>query len=174
MSINRVTCSVVALVTTFALAMSVGAQTVSAQVTPIQLTVGDTTTLLLDGNPSTGYLWALEELVPEARQLVSVDVKGYMPKKLAPGERPLLGAAQKFQVFVTGLAPGKLTLAFKYVRGGTPAPATRREFAIEVLDEAAKAPKTDGPPDLPDDARDPTSDPIEDTPKDMFADPDGD
>lgn len=155
---------------TFAFAVGVGAQKVSAQATPIQLTVGDTTTLLLDGNPSTGYRWELEPLAADAAQVLSVDVKGYAPAKPAPGERPVLGAPQKFEVFVGGLAPGKATLAFKYVKAGTPTAARRQEFAVEVLDEAQRPPDGDGVPDL---SPDPTSDPTPDTPGDMFADPDG-
>lgn len=173
-SIHRLTCSAAALATTLALAMIVGAQTVSAQAVPIQLTVGDTTTLLLDGTPSTGARWVLEKPAAETARLVAVDVRGYVSKEPQPGERPAVGAQRTFQVLVTGIAPGKGLLAFKSVREGMPTPAARKEFAIEVLDEAVKAPATDDTPVLPDDARDPTSEPITDTPKDMFADPDAD
>jgi hypothetical protein len=106
-----------------------------AQVTPIQITVGDTVTLQLDGNPSTGYSWVLQDAPREYFAFVSVDVLGYAKPALKPGERPVLGAAQKFQVLVTGIDAGHANLVFNYLKAGDPTPARTAEFAIEVLDD---------------------------------------
>ncbi len=144
--------------------------TVRAQATPIQLTAGDTTTLVLDGNPSTGYRWELEGLSAAATNCVGVDLRGYVKKELAPGERPVLGAPQKFEVLVTGLAPCQVTLGFKYVRSGTAGPGGRKEFVIEVLGQARDVPPTPAS-EL---QQDPTSDPVTDGKNDLFADPDSD
>lgn len=135
--------------------------------TPVQLTVGDTTTLVLDGNPSTGYTWALDGTPGAA---VTVDLTGYVKPALQPGERPLLGGAQRFEVLLTGAQPGRATLVFKYVKAGTPAPAKTKEYAVEVLDAAA-----DGKPDdaQPDAIQDPTSPEPSDSADDLFADPNG-
>ncbi len=105
-----------------------------AQGTSVQVSVGDTATLQLDGNPSTGYSW----VVASAPKIVTVDLLGYTKRELAPGERPVLGAPQKFQVMVTGVAPGSATLVLQYVRAGG-APAKTQEYAIEVLGEAPSA-----------------------------------
>ena len=166
MSIGRVQWSIAASAVTFALATVADVPSVRAQATPIQLTVGDTTTLLLDGNPSTGYVWELEDPQGEAG-CVSVDVLGYVKKDRAAGERPVLGAPQTFQVLVTGRKPCTAALGFKYVRSGTPEPASRREFSIEVLGDTANSP-SEQTPDL---APDPTSDPVTDGKGDLFADP---
>ena len=107
-----------------------------AQATPIQLTEGETTTLQLDGNPSTGYTWVLQD-GRSASAFVTVDLLGYAKPELKPGERPVLGAPQKFQVLVTGIEAGQTTLLFNYVRGGDPKPARTAEFAVEVLGNAA-------------------------------------
>ncbi len=110
-----------------------------AQETHLQVSVGDTATVQLDGNPSTGYSW-LPEAVPN---LVTVDLLGYAKPQLAPGERPKLGAPQKFQVLITGVAPGTATLVFKYVRGGTAEPAKTQSVAVEVVGEPPAAPPGD-------------------------------
>lgn len=137
-----------------------------AQATPIQLTAGESTTLVLDGNPSTGYTWALDGAVP--KDVVTVDVLGYASPELKPGERPKLGAPQKFQVIVTGVNAGHADLVFRYVKAGTPQPARTQGFAIEVLEAAGDAAQKPGPEPTPD----PTADRPEDTRNDMFADPD--
>lgn len=145
-------------------------QAALAQETPVQLTVGDTTTLLLDGNPSTGYTWVLDGAPGRA---VSVDVKGYVKPELKPGERPLLGKPQKFEVFVSGQEPGRASLVFKYVKAGTAAPGNTKTFAIEVLDEAQRVPDEgagSGSIEIPD----PTTDVPVDSRTDMFADPNTD
>jgi predicted secreted protein len=166
-SIGRFRWSITASAVVFALATVANVSSVRAQATPIQLTVGDTTTLLLDGNPSTGYVWELED-PKDAAGCVSLSDMRYMKNAPAAGERPVLGAPQKFQVLVTGQKPCTTTLAFKYVRSGTPEPASRREFAIEVLGYAANPAPQEEAPDL---APDPTSDPVTDGKDDLFADP---
>jgi predicted secreted protein len=152
----------------WAAAMLAVPQTVLAQATPIQITVGETATLQLDGNPSTGYTWALDDVPAAYSNTVSVDVRGYGARDLKPGERPLLGAAQKFRVLLTGIAPGRASLVFKYVKGDTAAPATTKEFAVEVLDAAPKA----APQEVQEEPiDDPTSDRPADSRDDLFADP---
>lgn len=117
-----------------------------AQDVPVQVSVGDSATLQLDGNPSTGYSWVLAS----SPKIVTVDLLGYAKRELAPGERPVLGAPQKFQVLVTGVAPGSATLVFQYVKAGG-APAKTQEFAVEVVGEAPSAPPEEGSADLPQD-----------------------
>ena len=132
---------------------------VRAQETRVQVTVGDTTTLELDGNPSTGYAWAIDK-VPKS---VTVDLLGYAKRELAPGERPVLGAPQKFQVLVTGVAPGTATLVFKYVRANDPKVAKTQEVSAEVVGEAPDAsPEEEG--------SDPPQDSMENPGEQMFDD----
>jgi predicted secreted protein len=117
-----------------------------AQDTHLQISVGDAETVQLDGNPSTGYAWVVEA-VPK---IVTVDALGYAKPELKPGERPKLGAPAKFQMLISGVAPGTATLVFKYVRGQGGAPAKTQEVAVEVVGEppaAAPEDPLDGPPE---------------------------
>lgn len=150
------------------LLMAMPPQTASAQETPVQLTVGDTTMLVLDGNPSTGYTWVLDGA---PGRVVSVELKGYVKPELKPGERPLLGKPQKFEVFVSGNEPGRASLVFKYVKAGAAAPGNTKTFAIEVLDEAQRVPDEGAGSDA---IPDPTTDVPVDSRTDMFADPNTD
>lgn len=109
-----------------------------AQVAPIQITAGDTVTLELDGNPSTGYTWVLQS-GQEHLSLITVQSLGYVKPASKPGTRPVLGAPQKFQVLVTALSAGQARLVFDYVKAGEAKPARTAEFAIEILDDAASA-----------------------------------
>jgi predicted secreted protein len=115
-----------------------------AQDTRIQVSVGDTETVQLDGNPSTGYAWVVDA-VPN---IVSVDVLGYAKADLKPGERPKLGAPAKFQVLVTGVEQGSAKLVFKYVKGQTGEPAKTQEIAVDVVGEPP-SPASEDPPNRP-------------------------
>lgn len=102
---------------------------------PVQITVGDTATLQLDGNPSAGYRWVLNE--PPPAGIVTVDMLGYATPELKPGERPLLGAPQKFQVLLTARDEGRAYLVFDYVKAGEASPAKTQAYKIEVLADAS-------------------------------------
>lgn len=103
---------------------------------PVQLSVGETATLQLDGSASTGYSWHLSGRPDQYRQILDIQVIGYMKPVAAPGERPLLGAPQKFQVVLTGIDAGRAYLVFKYLKAGETAPAKTQAYEIEVLDDA--------------------------------------
>ena len=98
-----------------------------------QVAVGATTTLELDGNPSTGYRWVLDVAASENAELVTVEDAGFASAKAEPGKRPVLGAPQKQRFEVTGVSPGDATLVFYYLRSGDETPAKTQEFLVEVL-----------------------------------------
>jgi predicted secreted protein len=97
--------------------------------------LNETTTVALDGNPSTGYGWQLDDGASESANLVQVEDLGYTKRELAPGERPVLGAPSKYQFRVTGLEVGTAKLVFNYVRGHDPAPGKTQSVSIEVMGE---------------------------------------
>jgi len=143
---------------------------VVAQDTPVQVTVGESKTLELDGNPSTGYAWVLRDAAGSDGQVLSVNVRGYASAARGAGERPRLGAPAKFQILLTGVAPGRVSLTFDYVKSGTPKPASTRVFAVEVLSEAAAPPA--GEDAAQEEAgEDPTADKPAQSQDDLFADP---
>lgn len=95
-----------------------------------QVGVGATTTLELDGNPTTGYRWVLDADASENADLVRVKDAGYA----APAaERPVLGAPKKQKFEVTGVEPGEAMLVFRYIRSGDAEAAKSTEFLVEVL-----------------------------------------
>jgi predicted secreted protein len=102
----------------------------------VQLSVGETATLQLDGAASTGYSWHLKGPPDQYQQVLNIQVVGYTKPVLAPGERPLLGAQQKFQVVLSGIDAGRAYLVFNYLKAGETVPAKTQAYKIEVLDDA--------------------------------------
>lgn len=98
-----------------------------------QVGVGATTTLTLEGNPSTGYRWVLDADASEHAERVSVKDAGFAARGAEPGKRPVLGAPSSQRFEVTGVAPGEAMLVFRYVRSGDAEAAKTAEFLVEVL-----------------------------------------
>lgn len=98
-----------------------------------QVAVGATTTLELDGNPSTGYRWVLDVAASENTEIVTVEDAGFASAKAEPGKRPALGAPAKQRFQVTGVSAGEAMLVFYYVRSGDETPSKTREFLVEVI-----------------------------------------
>ena len=99
----------------------------------LQVSVGASAILELDGNPSTGYTWVLDEGASANADLVTVADQGYSAAAAEPGKRPLLGAPKKQKFEVTGVAAGEVKLVFNYVRSGDAAPAKTAEYVVEVI-----------------------------------------
>ena len=98
-----------------------------------QVSVGATTTLELDGNPSTGYRWVLDVAASDNTEIVTVSDAGFAKPAAEPGKRPVLGAPSKQRFEVTGVSPGEAMLVFYYVRSGDEAPSKTQEFLVEVI-----------------------------------------
>lgn len=112
---------------------------------PVQITVGDTTTLELDGDPSTGHRWILNE--PPPANIVTVDIQGFVnPGPGTPPPQP--GAPAKFVVLLTAVDAGRIYLVFDYVKPGEAKPEKTQAYKVEVLDDAnaAQALPDDGSP----------------------------
>jgi inhibitor of cysteine peptidase len=71
----------------------------------------------LQGNPSTGYSWTLNEAASEHLEIVKIEDLGYSsPPPQSEGEPPVVGAPQEQRFRVTGNAAGTASLAFDYAR----------------------------------------------------------
>ncbi len=99
----------------------------------LQVSVGVSATLELDGNPSTGYSWVYDEGASENAGLVTVADQGYAAAAAEPGKRPVLGAPKKQKFEVTGVEAGEAKLVFNYVRSGDAAAAKTAEYVVEVI-----------------------------------------
>jgi predicted secreted protein len=116
-----------------AVALTLGAAGAMAQSEPQQVQVNESITVELDGNPSTGYRWELDDGASEDSNLVKVEDLGYAKRELKPGERPLLGAPSKYQFRITGLEAGTAKRLFMYVRDKSTPPGKTQEVAVEVI-----------------------------------------
>jgi inhibitor of cysteine peptidase len=117
----------------FAAAVSMTAPSFAANDETLQVSVGASATLELDGNPSTGYSWVLDTGASANAELVTVADQGYAAAAAEPGKRPVLGAPKKQKFEVTGVAAGEAKLVFNYVKAGEDAPAKTAEYVVEVI-----------------------------------------
>jgi len=138
------------------------------QPTPLQITVGETRTLSLEGNPQ-GNVWVLRDERGMDGKVVSVDVRGYVPGATRSAAEPQNAGSAEYRILLAGVAPGRVTLTFDYVQSGAKAVLASRSYAVEVIGEAAQVPPDDGIPLL--EGEDPTSDKPAEQPGDLFADP---
>ncbi len=89
--------------------------------------VGASWVVELQGNPSTGYKWRLDQAGSENPSIVKVDDLGYGEAKTK-----LLGApaAQRFRL--TGLSAGFAKLHFEYVQPWVGKPAKSEDVWVRV------------------------------------------
>ena len=77
----------------------------------ITMHAGEAVTRVLEGNPTTGYLWKAEQLPPGAAVKVET-------AQLPAEERrePVCGAPSPTQVTITAVKPGTATVVVNYAR----------------------------------------------------------
>ena len=93
------------------------------------LTVGQSWSVTLPGNPTTGFVWQ----VAECPDVVQVNL-AFEASTPAPGERPVCGRPCGTVVTVTGLKAGQGAVTLIYARPwekDTP-PAQKRIFTVNV------------------------------------------
>ena len=94
----------------------------------LDLKIGESAEILLDGNPSTGYHWRLDPDRSDGLAFVKVEILGYRaPSEAKPG---LVGAPAPFTVQVTCRNSGMAHLEFAYV---SPAGAVSDKTAREAV-----------------------------------------
>ncbi len=94
----------------------------------LQLDVGETKTIMLTENPSTGYQWKVSPDESSNLDAVRVDDLGYKE-----AETHLLGAPGKHSWAIAGVAPGKARLVLNYFRSWEHVPPAQRHIVdIEV------------------------------------------
>lgn len=94
----------------------------------LQLAVGETQTITLTENPSTGYRWKVSPDESSNLDAIRVDDLGY-----AEAEAHLLGAPGKHSWRIAGVTPGKARLVLDYSRSWEHVPPAQRHIVdIEV------------------------------------------
>lgn len=98
----------------------------------IDLAVGKSTSVILDGNPTTGFTWNVASVSSDAVKVSTA----IMPAKMKKGEPPVCGAPAPTQITFTGVKPGKSTVVLEYKRTWETEPAARTmTFVVTVSAE---------------------------------------
>jgi inhibitor of cysteine peptidase len=94
---------------------------------PVQLGVGETATLVLEANPTTGYQWE-PAAAPDSAVVTIVSDTYVAPDSTA------MGAAGSQRIVIKGVAAGTTTLELRYVRPWETdvAPAETASYDITV------------------------------------------
>lgn len=97
---------------------------------PVNLQVGQKTTILLNGNPTTGFIWMLAEELP-ADSPVQVELSLVARER---GGAALCGSPTPTQLTISGVKPGAATVQVVYRRPwekGRPNVA-EKSFSVKV------------------------------------------
>lgn len=98
----------------------------------IDLAVGKSSSVILDGNPTTGFTWNVASVSSDAVKVSTA----IMPAKVKKGAPPVCGAPAPTQVTFTGVKPGKSTVVLEYKRTWETEPADRTmTFVVTVSAE---------------------------------------
>lgn len=100
----------------------------------ITLRVGETVTVSLEGNPTTGFTWNLVEALRENAPVLVTMSYGRVPDE--DEENPCCGAPCPTRVKMTGVHAGAASFTLEYKRvweSGTPAMRTRT-FVVTVAE----------------------------------------
>lgn len=101
---------------------------------PVNLQVGQKVIIMLEGNPTTGFLWALAGEMP-AGSAVSVNLSC----EPEPGDMFLCGAPMPTRLTIAGVKPGKAEVQVVYRRPWEKdkAPAREQRFQVTVTPAAS-------------------------------------
>ena len=92
--------------------------------------VGESWVIELQGNPSTGYKWRLNEGASENLAIVKVEDLGY--GEPAPSDKKLVGRPAPYRFRLTTLLPGSARLHFEYVQPWVGKPEETEDIWVRV------------------------------------------
>ncbi|MDO5450539.1 MAG: protease inhibitor I42 family protein [Akkermansia sp.] len=105
------------------------AQPAAPQGDDITLKVGESAVRVLDGNPTTGYVWTAQELPADSAVKVTTRI---MPAEAT--KEPVCGSPSPTEVTITAVRPGTATVKLVYARPWEKdeAPWKTKEYRITV------------------------------------------
>lgn len=93
----------------------------------LHITTGGATEITLTENPSTGYVWRIDDAASRGLgSVVAIEDSGYRPGAAMPG------APGTHRWMLRGVKPGKAVVAFVYARVWEKTVGQARQFAVEV------------------------------------------
>jgi inhibitor of cysteine peptidase len=126
---SRVPAKLAMLVLALPLALSAGPQGGAAREQK-SVRAGTSWVVEMQGNPSTGYKWRLDQAGSENPSIVKVEDLGYGEAK-TEGKK-LLGAPAPQRFRLTGLSAGFAKLHFEYVQPWVGKPAKTEDIWVHV------------------------------------------
>jgi predicted secreted protein len=124
--VSKIPAKLAMLLLALALAMSATTHSVGAR-EETSGRVGTSWVIELEGNPSTGYRWRLNQKESENPSIVKVEDLGYGEAK-----SKLIGAPAPYHFRLTGLSPGLAKLRFEYVRPWEGKPEKTKDVWVRV------------------------------------------
>lgn len=118
-----------------AAACAVAQETVEMPAVPVALHVGETASVILAGNPTTGYSWTLTEPVKVGGPVfVSLALVNDEPPCGADAENPCCGKPRPTEVRMTGVHSGVMSFTVQYSRVWEPnvPPLKTQTFVVTV------------------------------------------
>jgi predicted secreted protein len=97
-----------------------------------RFSVGSSWVFQIEGNPSTGYIWRLNQASCENLAIVKVEDLGYGESAAATDQKKRVGAPAPYRFRITGLAPGFTKLHFEYVRPWEDKPAKTEDAWVRI------------------------------------------
>lgn len=102
-------------------------QAAETEMIPVEVPVGETTCVMLAGNPSTGYCW-----YPDKRIAKDAPFKLIIRNGKAPEGAKLVGAPSQMMVCFKGIRPGTYKLRMIYARPWEKGKKPANEALFEV------------------------------------------
>lgn len=106
----------------------------SVPATPLAVTVevkvGEHASLLLNGNPTTGYLW---EVADKQGDAATAETRILPPAQMKEDKPPLCGGPSPTELTFTGVKPGKTTVTMEYKRPWEKGEPAMKRLTFEVI-----------------------------------------
>lgn len=96
----------------------------------VEVKVGEKASVLLNGNPTTGFLWEVAEKQGDAAEISTRIVP---PAQMKEDEPPMCGAPSPTELTFKGVKPGKTSVTMEYKRPWEKDEPAMKKLLFEVI-----------------------------------------